>query len=312
MSDEAVEKTGVEADISAADLTSGGVDTSVDVDSPEGNTPSPEIDLSDLKIESFAGSQPDGEEGKRNQAFAAQRIREKELKADLERIKNTPINHDADNPAPRRVDYINDDTLFDKYSGNVDMARAAYEDAHDVWERAQRVKSTDSINQKQSEIHEQQRVSTIHEDFEKHAGKYAGRVKDLDSHIIMGERNLAFRDINGQAQDGSVLIKEQFGEDAPLMIAAIGANKRIADDILSARDQFALARQLNHLQAQVRATISSNALSKAHEEIAVKGDATPNATPVERALEEAAKAGDWKEYQRLQGRDETGRPMRKK
>ena len=195
--------SGVEAEVSAEDLTGGGVEVSGDTDTPEGDPPSPEIDLSKIEIDGFNGSQPDGEEVKSNADYAAERIEKKKLKkerleADLRQVETQPAPYDTEKPAPRRVDYLNDDTLAEKYEGNVDVARAAYEDARDDWDRSQRTITTDSVNQKRSELAEHERVSEVHENFDKSSEKYVGKVKNLGSHIRAGEKSLAFQDAKGQ------------------------------------------------------------------------------------------------------------------
>lgn len=310
MSNEAVEKL-AEAEIPAEELNVEGIEAPGGDEVPEGNPPSPDIDMTTVEIEGLTGTQPDGEEKKRNQAFARQRVREKELQDQLDTLKAKPLASDTDNPKPKRVDFINDETIYDKYSGNADFARAAYEDAVEDWEAGQRGRHNESIDNTQGQLQESQRLAVVHENFESNVAKYQGRVKDLDAHLMMGERNMTFVDNQGVTQDGSIVIKERFGEDAPLMLAAIGANRELADFILGSPDTFVLSQRMTNLQTQVKQNVSSNALSQAPEEVAVKGDAAATLTPVEKAMAEAAKKGDIKEYQRLKGRQANGRTLQK-
>lgn len=282
------EENPVEAILDSAEAAQDPAGDSAEPSTQSGAEGAEEVELID--VSTLVGSQAHDEDKKRtNEAFAKKRIELKQAKEALEQNKFTASAEGTHKP--RRIDYLNDDVLFDKYGGNAEYARAAYEDALDDYNDQQR----ESINAQRSNTQQQvDNLTAIHEAeelYEQNAAKIAPRVDGFDSKVRQAEINLGY--------DATVAIKAAYPEASPLMLAAIGADRNLSNKISSMIGTSQVFIELTRLESNVAKALTPNkTLSTAPEEMAVVGS-IGNGKSLDAAIEAAEEAGDYQESIRL-------------
>lgn len=266
-----------------------------------------EVDFGSIELDSFQAdarseTEEDKEVSKRNKKFAELRVANKRKEEELNRLKaEREAGFIESDPMPKRSEFVNDDVLYEKFNGNAEAARAAYEDALDDWKNRARERHIGAVQRLEQQIEQERQIMATEDAFEKSSQKYAKKVKNLDSNIEKAEKALMVRGRDGQTYDGSLLIKAQYGEDAPLILAAIGASEAVAKKVLFAQNPAEVHAILADIKYKARKALSSSKkkISRAGSETGLEGDAATPTSNLERAMKKAADKGDVKEYQRL-------------
>lgn len=266
----------------------------------EGNPiPSEEIDLeSTVSVDDILGSHPDEEEKKRNQAFARMRVEKKKLEEEREALIANGI------PAPtgrkpRRVDFLDPEVVLDRFQGDVDLAKAAYEDAIEDFSSKGSRRINERRAQIEAEIKTRNEFLDIEEQFQEKS-KAVKNVKNFENNIAIAEAAMAIDDGKGGYIDGSLVIKKFYPDDAPMMLAALGLNPKIARKLVELPDQASIFKALADLQMKCKkVAVGSQKVSQAARETPVTGAATTGAlTDIEKKMNACAKKGDVKGFQK--------------
>lgn len=281
------EKNPVEAILDSAETAAEPAGEVVEPSTQDGAEGGEEIELID--VNTLAGSQAQEEDKKRNDAFAKKRIELKQAKQALE--QNQFYGDDNGAAKPKRVDFLNEDVLFDKFAGNADLARAAYEDALDDYHDRQKESASSQRSSVQQQVDTLTAIQEAEEAFERNAAKIAPRVEGFEAKVNKAEDSLGY--------DVTAAIKSMYPEGAPLMLAAIGANRNLSNKIGSLIGTPQALIELTRLESSVAKALTPNkTLSTAQEETAVVGSFGKGES-LEAAIEAATEAGDADEAIRL-------------
>jgi len=263
-----------------------GADTEADLPNEATETEAPEIDLSTL-----VDSRSD-EERQHNKQNAEQRIlrkRTRELEDKLKQLESQPYQADTSElKKPRRTDFLNDKVLYDQYGGNEQLALAAFEDAKDDYNDSVRNLSSKAEQEHKGHSEQARFHLQIEEGFDEHAKDVRHRIPNFDTLIDKAESILGV--------EGALLIKDQYGENAPLMLAALGHDRNLTAS-LTQGSQVEAFRKLAALEHKVVNSRSSlNTQSTASTETAVKSNELSGVASIEAAMKKAADKGDHKQY----------------
>jgi len=266
------------------------------LDSEESTQEAEEVDLSDLDLEGLAGTHPE-EERKRNNAMAKMRIRAKAAEA---KLNDDSFVAEPQGNKPKRVHYLNPETVDEKFQGSEALANAAFEDAMDDYRESGKQSTAEARSTAKAEHKNLSQFVEAQEEFEGQVAAVQGSVKNIDSLVAKAEDSMFIVDSHGNELDGSMVIKMRYKEDAPLMMAALGSNPSVAKSIMAMPDQFDVIQALNRLRDKVRnVKANTRQVSSAPEDTLVKGSNKASMTKTERLMEEAADAGNYEEYNRL-------------
>lgn len=199
---------------------------------------------------------------------------------------------------PKRMDYLTETVIDSKYNGSRDEAFAAFEDAKDEYDDQHHEARGKQATATAQELQVEEAYSEAEIAFEDHADEVRGRIKDFDKHIESANIYLHERDV--------LAIKLKYGKDAPMMLAALGANRILAKAIADEKDNFALAEKLTVLKIEVSGKLStSTKISTASSEQSISGTNAAESN-LDKAMLKAAKAGDLKKYQQLKAKKLAG------
>lgn len=280
-----------ELDENAVEEALVGTETEAGAETSEENPNSEESQVDEIDVSNLVGSQPD-EEKKRNDAFARERVRNKELKAELEQLKTTGVAADtSDLTKPKRSDYLTEESL-EKYDFNEQRALAAFEDARDDYNDQVTARQTSATTQTTQKSDQLRQEIEVEEKFEKHAKEVQKRVPDFNSKVAEAERILT--------PQGANMIKQRFGKDAPLMLAAMGAQPQYTRNIALMNDSFDVIQELTNLQNSVRNVVSSQkTVSTAQTETGVNDTNLSGSDSIQKAMDKAASEGNYKKFGEL-------------
>lgn len=267
-----------------------GAEAEADLPNEASESEEPEIDVSTL-----VDSRSD-EERKHNQQHAKERIarkRIKELESQIETMKNQGVTPDtSDLKKPKRTDYLNETALDEKFGGNENLATAAFEDDLDEYNDKVNSRTVEAQTAQKSKLEEASLKREIEARFDEHSDIVKNRVSGFDDLVTNAENWLSY--------EGSLLIKDQYGAAAPLMLAAIGKDRNYALRLAQIPDQPSLYRELHRLEQRAIDSLSSlNKQSTASAETAVKSKEISGVAAIDKAMKKAADEGNTQEYQRL-------------
>lgn len=245
-----------------------------------------------IDVNSLAESHLQEEERKRNRAFAKNRVTQKKLKEEVQRLQSQTVEADvSDLKKPRRTDFLTPQAL-EQYDFDKDLAMAAFEDALDDY--------NDQVGMRRNQANQgmQERTETlnqqilIEEDFDQHAEKISKRIPDLDLKIDNAAKVIP--------SEGILAIKQLYGETAPLVLATLGSDLSYTSRLWE-QDQITVLRALEKLNDKCLKTLSSaeKQVSMAPSETPVKSNSAPATANIEAAMKKAADAGNHKKYREL-------------
>ena len=98
-----------------------------------------EVDFESVDFGSFSEAQSENKQDedvkKHNSHNAKQRVLLKQKEEELTRLKDASASGFIESdPKPKRTDFLSEDTLYDNYNGNVDLARASDEEEQHNWQ----------------------------------------------------------------------------------------------------------------------------------------------------------------------------------
>lgn len=240
------------------------------------------------------------DEDKRNQnRYAAKmRVQLKEKEQKLEELRRAnAAGIDANDPKPVLTRYLEPKTVEANFQGSYELAKASYAEQLAAWEIRTKERHERSIAAIESQVAQDKEYLRLQDEFESKAAAVKGKIKDFDANIERAEQFLTVRTRDGQELDGTLIVKRHFAEDAPAILAAIGANKAIADKILMAKEPADVLIILSELRQKTKAALSSRKeVSRAQPVASVKGNASLDRAAIEKAMQKAADAADFELY----------------
>ena len=288
------------------ELASEALEASGDVEGEESSPSSVEAqeqDLIDLDSMTQVTQTPSEESTQHelNRKHAALRIRQKEIKQRLEENKFTPDATEL--KKPRRIDFVNQDRLYDDFGGDVEVARAAYEDALDDYNEQVNSSVSTQRNKTQAEYDQLEALAQVESEFEASTKAISSRVAGLDNKLAKADEFLGY--------ENALAIKQQYKDAAPLMLAMLGSSRELSSRITSITEPATLFRELAKLESQaLKAMTPTKTLSTAPEEVAVSGESS-SIRSLEKAMSDAADdPAKFDEYMRLKKQLKTLRGQR--
>jgi len=289
-------------------------DANAENDSEDGNSTesdeAAEIDLESNEVVDLLDSQSKKDEQeeadkKRNAAYASLRRENRKLKQLQSRLENNQldINPDDFGQKPNLREYLSDEKLYGEFNGNEALAKATHQEDLEKWQRNGQGLVNKARGELQQEIQREEYFDGIQGDFEERTKSF-GHVKDLGRLINQAESAMQVAgDKEGEVLDGTLIIKQEHPENAPMMLALLGTNPKLAERLMSLQEPNQIYKFMADLEQKAISVLDrAPRISKAQAETTIDGGnagGSAQISDLDKKIDEAADAGNFDLYSKL-------------